>query len=461
MFGKLRRIHFVGIGGVGMSGIALLLHNLGFEVSGSDIKESGITRKLAELGIGVKIGHQADNCLGADVLVYSSAVSPDNPEIVAATMQGVSVIPRAEMLAELMRMKFSIAVSGTHGKTTVTSLIAAVLENAGLDPTTAIGGRILGTEAGARLGQSEYLVAEADESDRSFLLLYPSVAVITNIEREHLDVYRNLAEIKRAFVDFANRVPFFGTVIAGTDSSAVRAVLPKFKRRRVSYGLRRDADLRATKVEFEPFRSSFSLLVRGKDVGRFRLNLAGLHNVQNALAVLGVAMELGVTLDQCARTFETFSGIHRRLELRGEQNGVVVMDDYGHHPTEILVTLKALRQAYPERRILVVFQPHRYTRTKFLAPEFGPAFRDANLLLMLPIYPASEPPIPGVTNQLIADAIHAAGGAPEVLFCANAQEAVTWLQANTRPSDVVLTLGAGNIWEIGRDFLNPDGRNHR
>jgi len=455
MFGKLRRVHFVGIGGVGMSGIALLLHNLGFEVSGSDIKESDVTRHLAEFGVGIRIGHAAENCQGADVLVYSSAVSRDNPELLAAAMQRIPVIPRAEMLAELMRMKFSIAVSGTHGKTTVTSLIGAVLEQAGLDPTTVIGGRILGTEAGARLGRSEYLVAEADESDRSFLLLYPSLAVITNIEREHLDVYRSLNEIKRAFVEFANRVPFYGTVIAGIDSDAVRRIFAKFQRKKTSYGRRRDADVRASRIELEPFKSSFLLSLRGKEVGRFQLNLGGIHNVENALAVLAVALELGVDLEVCARVFATFSGVHRRLELVGNRNGITVMDDYGHHPTEICVTLQTLRQAFPERRIVVVFQPHRYTRTKLLAREFGPAFRSADVLLMLPVYAASEPPIPGVSSQLIEEQVRLTMGQEfPIVPISDHDEAVSWLCANLKPQDIVITQGAGNIWEIGRSFLN-------
>jgi UDP-N-acetylmuramate--alanine ligase len=454
MFGKLRRIHFVGIGGVGMSGIALLLHNLGFEVSGSDVKESDITRKLREFGIPVMIGHRSENSLGAEVLVYSSAVSRDNPEIASALTQRIPVIPRAEMLAELMRMKFSVAVAGTHGKTTVTSLIAALMMKGGLDPTTAIGGRIMGTEAGARLGRSEFMVAEADESDRSFLLLYPSIAVITNIEREHLDVYRNLAEIKRAFVEFANRVPFFGTVVAGIDSPAVRQVFPKFERKKISYGLTSKAELRATRVKLEAFRSSFLFSARGYEIGRFTINLAGLHNVQNALAALAVAMELGVNFEDCGQALETFSGVHRRLELRGEKDGITVMDDYGHHPTEIRVTLRALREAYPDRRIVVVFQPHRYTRTKFLGPEFGPAFADANVLVLLPIYAASETPIPGVTNEVIAEAAqNTSGGRLRIVKCEDAKAAVEWLSTNALKGDVVITQGAGNIWEIGRDFL--------
>jgi UDP-N-acetylmuramate--alanine ligase len=388
------------------------------------------------------------------VLVYSSAVSRDNPEILCARMQGIPVIPRAEMLAELMRLKFSIGVSGTHGKTTVTSLIAAVLEQAGLDPTSVIGGRIMGTEAGARLGRSEYLVAEADESDRSFLMLYPAIAVITNIEREHLDVYRNLNEIKRAFLEFANRVPFYGTVIAGTDSQAVRQIFPKFLRKKVSCGLRRDADLRASKVKLGAFRSSFVFSMHGKEVGEFKLNLGGGHNVQNALATLGVAMELGIDLGVCGRTFESFTGVHRRLELRGEKSGVTVLDDYGHHPTEIAVTLKALRQAFPGRRTIVVFQPHRYTRTKSLAPEFGDCFKDANVVLLLPIYAASESVIPGVTSALIRDEIRRRMGESfPVHQVESAGAALEWLKNNVKAQDVVITQGAGNIWEIGRDLL--------
>lgn len=318
-----------------------------------------------------------------------------------------------------------------------------------------IGGRIMGTEAGGhRLGRSEFLVAEADESDRSFLLLYPAIAVITNIEREHLDVYRNLNEIKRAFRQFANRVPFYGTVIAGIDSPAVRQILPGLVRRKVSYGIRRDAELRAKKIRLEPFRSIFAFAVRGKDVGEFRLNLGGTHNVQNALAALGVALELGIDLGVCGQVLAGFKGVHRRLEMQGEKDGVTVMDDYGHHPTEIARTLETLRQAYPERRIVIVFQPHRYTRTKLLAAEFGDVFRAANVLLLLPIYPASEPPIEGVTSGLIAEQVQAAmGDRLPVIRIESAGEAVKWLKDNVAQNDVVITQGAGNIWEIGRDLL--------
>lgn len=460
MFGKLRRVHFVGIGGVGMSGIALLLHNLGFEVSGSDVKESETTTMLRSSGITVHIGHRPENCMGADVIVYSSAVAPNNPELVSAKLHQIPVIPRAEMLAELMRMKYAIAVSGTHGKTTVTSLIAAVLEAAHLDPTTVIGGRILGTDAGARLGKGEYLVAEADESDRSFLILYPTLAVITNIEREHLDVYRNLGELKRAFVSFANRVPFYGMIVASADSPAVRQILPKFQRRFVSYGLHPTAYLRATRVMLRPFGASFRLVTPEGECGEFNLNLGGVHNVQNALAVLAIAMELGIDLEVCARVFETFTGIHRRLELCGERGGVIVMDDYGHHPTEILRTLQTLRHAYPDRRIIVVFQPHRYTRTKLLARDFRRAFVSCDIVVMLPIYAASEPPIPGVTNQLIAEAIRMAEPQKPIFTFESQEDAVTWLRNNTQAGDVVITQGAGNVREVGRCFLEQgNGRN--
>jgi UDP-N-acetylmuramate--alanine ligase len=437
-----------------MSGIALLMHNLGFEVSGSDVRESDVTRLLNRYGIAVAIGHRAENVQSAEVLVFSSAVGRDNPEIMAAALERIPVIPRAEMLAELMRMKFSVAVSGTHGKTTVTSLIAAVLERGGLDPTTVIGGRILGTDAGARLGRSEYLVAEADESDRSFLLLFPTIAVITNIEREHLDIYRDLGEIRRAFREFADRVPFYGSVIAGIDSPPVRRIFGALLRKKTSFGLRRDADLRAVKIRHEPFRSSFSLVVRGEEVGRFRLNLGGVHNIQNALATLAVARELSVDLAVCGQVFETFSGVHRRLEKRGEKGGIVVIDDYGHHPTEIAVTLKTLRAAGPKRRIIVVFQPHRYTRTKALARDFGSAFRAADVLVLLPVYAASEPAIPGVSSGLIASEVRRVMGEQfPIESVESSRAAVEWLIRNVRPQDTVLTQGAGNIWEIGQQLL--------
>jgi UDP-N-acetylmuramate--alanine ligase len=460
MFGRLKRVHFVGVGGVGMSGIALVLRNMGFEVTGSDAKESDTTRKLSEAGIRVAIGHDAANCADAQVVVYSSAVHSENPELECARGREIPVIRRAEMLAELMRMKFSVAISGSHGKTTVTSMVAHLMERAGLDPTSVIGGRVMGADAGAKLGQSQYLVAEADESDRSFLALYPTIAVVTNIEREHLDVYHDLADIKREFTRFVNRVPFYGAVVLCMDSPAVRSIRNRAKRRVVTYGVgtrdqgsgTRDLDFRAKDVQLYGFSSAFTLLYGGKEVGRFNLPAPGMHNVANALAALATGNELGIGFDAMAQGLAVFSGVHRRLEKLGEKNGVMVYDDYGHHPTEVRVTLEALRHAFPDRRILVVFQPHRYTRTKALAEEFGTCFAAADELMLTKIYAASEPEIPGVDATLILKAVEAVGK-PGVAYVPELADVSGALAAKLRKGDVVLIAGAGNICTIGEEIL--------
>ena len=452
MFGRLKRVHFVGVGGVGMSGIALVLKNMGFEVTGSDAKESDATRKLSEAGIRVSIGHDAANCADAQVVVYSSAVHSENPELACARAKEIPVIRRAEMLAELMRMKFSVAISGSHGKTTVTSMVAHLMERAGLDPTSVIGGRVMGADAGARLGQSQYLVAEADESDRSFLALYPTIAVVTNIEREHLDVYHDLADIKREFVRFVNRVPFYGAIVLCMDSPAVRSIRNRAKRRVVTYGVEAPADIRAKDVQLYGFSSAFTLLYGGKEVGRFNLPVPGMHNVANALAALATGNELGIGFEAMAQAMAVFSGVHRRLEKLGEKNGTVVYDDYGHHPTEVRVTLEALRHAFPDRRILVVFQPHRYTRTRALAEEFGTCFAAADELILTKIYAASEPEIPGVDATLILKAVEAAGR-PGVSYVPELADVAGALAGKLRKGDVVLISGAGNICTIGEEIL--------
>jgi len=452
MFGRLKRVHLVGIGGVGMSGIALVLKNMGFEVSGSDSRESETTLKLAQSGIRVAIGHDAANAADAQVVVYSSAVHSENPELEYARGRDVPVIRRAEMLAELMRMKFSVAISGSHGKTTVTSMVALLMERAGLDPTSVIGGRVLGADAGARLGQSQYLVAEADESDRSFLALYPTIAVVTNIEREHLDVYHDLADIKREFVRFVNRVPFYGAVILCVDSPAVRSIRNRAKRRVITYGVETQADFRAKDVQLYGFSSAFTLVYGKEDVGRFNLPVPGVHNVANALAALATGNELGIGFDTMAQALAVFSGVHRRLEKRGEKNGIMVYDDYGHHPTEVRVTLEALRHAFPDRRILVVFQPHRYTRTRALADEFATCFAAADELILTKIYAASEPEIPGVDATLIQKAVEAAGK-PAVNYVPELADVSGILIQRLRKGDVVLTAGAGNICTIGDELL--------
>ncbi len=454
MFGRLKRIHFVGIGGAGMSGIALVLKNLGFDVSGSDLKESEVTRQLVDQGINVKIGHQAENCSDAEVLVYSTAVSEDNPELQYARSKEIPVIRRAEMLAELMRLKYSIAISGSHGKTTTTSLVTHILTRAGLDPTAVIGGRILGSSAGARLGFSEYLVAEADESDRSFVLLYPSIAVVTNIEPEHLDYYQNLADLKKEFLRFVNRVPFYGAVILCLDCPAVRQIRSRVKRRVVTYAIDMQADLIAKNIQLYRFSSAFSLIYQGKDIGRFSLTMPGAHNIQNALAGIAVGVELGIDFSTMSEALTTFAGVHRRLEKKGEAKGIIVYDDYGHHPTEIAVTIKTLRHAYPAERIIVVFQPHRYTRTKLLANEFGNAFDQADEVVITGVYAAAEPPLPGVDEKLILDGIKTRGRQGLILYhIPELKDTIDFILPRMRAGDVVLTLGAGSITNLADEIL--------
>ncbi len=454
MFGRIKRIHFVGVGGAGMSGIALLLKNLGFEVSGSDIQASEVTERLMREGIKVFIGHQAENCTDAEVVVFSTAVADDNPELVFARAHGIPVIRRAEMLAELMRLKFSIAISGSHGKTTTTSLVTHVLTRAGLDPTAVIGGRIVGAETGARLGQSEYLVAEADESDRSFVLLYPSIAVVTNIEPEHLDYYKNIQDLKKEFLRFVNRVPFYGSVILCMDSPAVRSFRNRVSRRVVTYGIDTEADFTIRDLQLYRFSSAFTVVYDGKEIGRFSLAMAGRHNVQNALAAIAVGVELGIDFVTIEQALATFTGVHRRLEKKGDVNGIEVFDDYGHHPTEIRVTIEALRHAYPERRILVVFQPHRYTRTKLLAEEFGTAFDRADELVITEIYAAAEPPIPGVDEGLIVNAVRRRGRAGlAVHHIPKLNEVPNFISGQLKRGDVVLTLGAGSITKLADEIL--------
>lgn len=454
MFGRLKRIHFVGIGGAGMSGIALVLKNLGFDVSGSDIQASDVTERLTKEGIRVTIGHRAENCADAEVVVFSTAVAEDNPELVFARSHGIPVIRRAEMLAELMRLKFSIAISGSHGKTTTTSLVTHILTRAGLDPTAVIGGRIVGAETGARLGQSEYLVAEADESDRSFVLLYPSIAVVTNIEPEHLDYYRNIQDLKREFLRFVNRVPFYGSVILCVDCPAVRSLRNRVQRRVVTYGVDNEADFTIRDLQLYRFSSAFTVIYKKQAVGRFSLAMAGKHNVQNALAAIAVGVELGVDFATIEQGLATFTGVHRRLEKRGEVNGVAVFDDYGHHPTEIRMTIAALRHAFPGQQILVVFQPHRYTRTKLLAEEFGTAFDQADEVLITPIYAAAEPPIPGVDERLILEAVQRRGRRGlTVHHMPDLKTAADFIVRRLQPGNVVLTLGAGSITSLADEIL--------
>lgn len=451
MFKRYQRIHFVGIGGSGMSGIAELLLNLGYAVSGSDVKSSPVTERLATLGARIFIGHDGAHADGAHVVVFSSAVAPDNPELEAARRMQRPVIPRAEMLAELMRLKYGVAVAGAHGKTTTTSMIAAVLHEAQFDPTIIVGGRLNALGTNARLGQGEWIVVEADESDRSFLKVNPTVAVITNIDREHLDHYRDLEDIQAAFVAFANKVPFYGSVIACVDDPATRAILPRLERRVVTYGQAEDADLRLLRVKLKKSEANFAVQRQGTSLGEFRLLCAGLHNVLNATAAVAVGLELDVPLENIRKGLAEFRGTERRFEVKGKQGGVTVIDDYGHHPTEILATLAAFRQCGFERCI-VVFQPHRYTRTKFLWDEFVHAFGEADEVVLTEIYAASEQPMEGISGAVLAERLTKVSRAP-IHFVPAVQDVAAFLMPRLKPGDAVLTLGAGNVWTVGTELL--------
>ncbi|HTM04267.1 MAG TPA: UDP-N-acetylmuramate--L-alanine ligase [Vicinamibacterales bacterium] len=451
MLGSTRRIHFVGIGGIGMSGIAELLANLGYGVSGSDARCSEATARLASrFGVTVFEGHAAANVGDADVVVVSSAVKPANPEIVEARRRGIPVIPRAEMLGELMRLRFAIAVAGSHGKTTTTSMIALVLERAGLDPTAVIGGRLSAFGSNARLGGGEYMVAEADESDRSFLMLWPSIAVMTNIDHEHMENYGSFADLQQAFADFANKVPFYGGVVACADDPSLSTILPRLKRSVVTYGLQsRDATYIGSGVELGSFGGRCVVEKRPhpqsglERLGMLELVVPGRHNLQNALAAVAVAELIGLDFARIADALRGFHGAERRFERHGEADGVLVIDDYGHHPTEIAAVLAAAR-ATVGRRLVVAFQPHRYTRTQQLMEQFGPSLRDADEVVLADIYAASEEPIPGVTVDALAESIaRATGKQPHVARSLDA--ALATVLEIARPGDAVITLGAGSI----------------
>jgi UDP-N-acetylmuramate--alanine ligase len=443
-FHSFQRIHLVGIGGIGMSGIAEVLLTLGYAVSGSDLKSSPITERLRNLGAKIYEGHRAEQVQDAHVVVVSSAVRPDNSEIVEAHRLKIPVIPRAEMLAELMRLKYGIAVAGAHGKTTTTSLVASVLAAAGFDPTFVIGGRVNQAGTTARLGRGDYMVVEADESDRTFLLLAPVVAVVTNIDREHLDQYRSLEDIQEAFTQFVNRVPFYGAAIVCLDDANVRGILPQVKRPVITYGLSSQADLVISQVELRGLASKFRLTHRGRDLGMFSLATPpGLHNVRNAAAAAAVGLYLNISPDLIREGLENFTGVGRRFEVKGTVNEVTLIDDYGHHPTEIRATLEAAR-ACQYNRLLVLFQPHRYTRTQHLWNEFCQAFDQADVLVLTDIYAASETPVPGITGEALAEAIRTAGH-KNVVFRSSMQEGIEYLLQEARPGDAVLTIGAGNV----------------
>jgi UDP-N-acetylmuramate--alanine ligase len=453
MYGKIEKIHFVGIGGIGMSGIAEVLLNLGYKVSGSDVRHSDITERLARLGGEIRIGHARENLVDVDVVVTSTAVKEDNPEVVEARSLMIPVIPRAEMLAELMRMKYGIAIAGTHGKTTTTSMVATILSHAGIDPTIVIGGKLNTLGSNAKLGQGKFLVAEADESDGSFLKLSPTIAVVTNIDADHLDFYSGIEEIKDIFVDFINKVPFFGLAVLCLDDRNVAEIIPKVKKRFVTYGLSSQADIRATHIRLAGNSTSFRAHYKGYRLGDISFSMPGAHNVLNALACIAVAMELDVPFEKIREGFAQFGGVGRRFQIKGEVGDIMVVDDYGHHPAEIRATLAAAKRGWPERRLVVAFQPHRYTRTKELFEDFVTAFYDADVLVITDIYAASEAPIEGVTSETLAEAVRR-HGQKDVTYIADRQEIPAHLKGIVKTGDIVLTLGAGNIWQIGELFLD-------
>ncbi len=451
MFRKARQLHMVGIGGSGMSSIAEVLVNLGYPVSGSDLAASPATRRLKKLGATVHRGHKSQHVHGADVVVVSSAVKADNPEVIEARRLKIPVIPRAEMLAELMRMKYAIAVAGTHGKTTTTAMIAEALTRGRLDPTVVIGGRVGKLRSGAKLGNGEFMVAEADESDRSFLKMKPTIAVVTNISREHLDQYRDLGDIQDTFVQFLSRIPFYGAAVVCLDDPNVRAILPRVDRKLIRYGLGTDADVMADEVRVEGFHSSYVAHFQGRRLGRVELSLPGRHMIYNSLAAIAVGLELDVPFETIARALEEFKGVDRRMQQRGTAFGAMVIDDYGHHPTEIAATLAAIREGFGAPTT-VVFQPHRYTRSQALLEEFGGAFFLADRVIVTDIYAAGEQPIPGIDGESVAQAL-VRHGHPDVTYVASKDEIPALLRERISAGDILLTLGAGDVWKVGAELI--------
>jgi UDP-N-acetylmuramate--alanine ligase len=458
MYGKIQKIHFIGIGGIGMSGIAEVLLNLGYQVSGSDLRESDITRRLSELGGQIAYGHAAENVGQADVVVTSTAVHGNNVEVAEAQRLLIPVIPRAEMLAELMRMKYGIAVAGTHGKTTTTSMVATVLTHGGIDPTAVIGGRLDKFGSNAKLGQGQFLVAEADESDGSFLHLSPTLAIVTNIDADHLDYYADLDEIKDTFIDFINKVPFFGVAVLCLDDANVQAIIPQVKKRFVTYGLSTQADFYATEITHQEDATRFDVHHKGERLGRLSLRMPGRHNVLNALAAVAVAVELGVAFPLIEEGFEDFCGVGRRFQIRYQQNNLLVVDDYGHHPVEIKATLAAARAGW-DHRVVAVFQPHRYSRTAALFEDFTTAFYDADEVVVLDVYAAGEEPLAGANAEALAKAI-AGHGHRDVRYLATVEAAVAHLRETVKSGDMVITLGAGNVWQVGAELSEQLATGH-
>jgi UDP-N-acetylmuramate--alanine ligase len=451
MFKKIQSIHFVGIGGIGMSGIAEVLLNQGYRVSGSDLKKSKVTERLASLGAQVLEGHHPANLGQADVVVTSSAVKPDNPEVMEAQRRQIPIIPRAEMLAELMRSKYGITVAGTHGKTTTTSMIATVLGTAGMDPTVVVGGRLNSLGSNARMGTGDFMVVEADESDRSFLMLSPTLAVVTNIDEDHMESYKGMEDLKNCFIQFVNKVPFYGAVILCLDEGNIQSIIPCLKRRIISYGFSGQSDLQVLNESPQGVGSRFELRFRGSGLGEFHLNIPGRHNVLNASAAAAVGLDLEIPVDTIREALTHFSGADRRFQVKGKKRGITMVDDYGHHPTEVRATLEAARRVEHER-LIVIFQPHRFSRTRYCFEDFARAFHQADVLVLSDIYAAGEEPLPGVTSARLVEKIQSYGhkNARHVPLLADIP---LLLAPELLPGDLVLTMGAGNVWTVGEELL--------
>jgi UDP-N-acetylmuramate--alanine ligase len=447
MFRENKNIHFVGVGGSGMSGIAEILINLGHRVTGSDLKKTDVTEHLKAIGAKIYIGHSCENIKSAEVVVASTAISRNNPELVAAFKEKIPIISRIEMLAELARLKYAVTVTGTHGKTTTASLTSLVLYDGGLDPTIVIGGRLKNLKTNVKLGGGDYIVVEADESDGSFLKLSPVITVVTNIDNDHLDYYGNMENLKEAFVKHINCIPFYGTAIICSDNEVVRKIMPKITRKYVTYGLAGNPDIKASNIKVLRNRTSFDVVYMKKKAGSICMKILGEHNISNSLAAIGVGLRLGISFSSVADTINKFDGVSRRLEIKGEKNGVTVIDDYGHHPTEVAVTLRAIKHFWPQRRLVVLFQPHRYTRTKRLFNGFGRSFSDADFVKVLDVYSAGEQPIDGVTSDLILESLVSSRCRAEKF--SNLEE----FSKEISSGDIVLTLGAGDVWEKGEELL--------
>ena len=453
IFSKVKHIHLVGIGGIGMSGIAELLLNLDYFISGSDLRKTEVTEHLSDLGGKIFLGHRPQNINGADVVVFSSAVRGDNPEIVEARERSIPVIPRAEMLAELMRLKYGIAVAGSHGKTTTTSMIASILTKGGFDPTVVIGGRLnIWGGSNARLGRSDFLVAEADESDGSFLALSPSIAVVSNIDHEHIDFYRSMNNLRKTFIDFINKIPFYGRAILCVDDKEVQGLIPKLTKSYLTYGLNPQSDIRASGISKEGLNTTFDVIFKSRLAGNVTISIPGEHNILNALAAVGVGLELDIDFKYIMEGLKNPGGLKRRFEIKDERGGILFLDDYGHHPTEIIATLSAAKECWPDRRLVVVFQPHRFTRTRDLYDKFVISFNQADFLIITPLYGAGEEPIPGVDSRTLYQGIRNHGHRA-VTYCDSTEDTISELLDQIRPGDIVLTLGAGDIHLVGTDLL--------